>query len=582
MTRIKRIEFQHFKALRRFTLNVEHMNVLTGANNAGKSTVISALRVLAVAHRQVWNKRPERLSTPIGRRYGFVITESLLPISLENVATDYDDSQTSRVTFILSNGCSLILFMHPEEGCRLVPESPDVEIDSSARFKANFPLSLAIVPVLGPVEHEEMVVEELTVNRAASPPRAARHFRNYWYYNPEGFADFAATVAQTWPGLTMERPTMADRKLTLFVSEGRMIRELYWVGFGFQIWCQLLTHLHRAAGASLVVIDEPEVYLHPDIQRRLLDVLATLGPDVLIATHSTEIIAEADPTDIVVIDKTRGRGERVTDALGVQKAMDALGSQQNLTLAALARNRRVLFVEGDSDFLLIRRFARRLGYADLGAGLGLTHANSGGFGSNDRVRILAEGIEQALAMRLMIGAVYDRDYFCDEQIESVEAGLNNSLALGCILPCKEIENFLLVPGALQRALLRALADRQDGVEALNMTAELDAIINEMRDDTSDAITAKYQDWFARAGADRQTQVREARRRFNERWQTLEGRLLMVPGKEVLRRLRERVARAHRLTLTDTRIIDAMHLDEIAPTLTALIGRIEAFRTAPVA
>jgi len=36
-----------------------------------------------------------------------------------------------------------------------------------------------------------------------------------------------------------------------------------WVGFGYQIWCQLLTHLSRAAEDSLVVVDEPEVYLHP-------------------------------------------------------------------------------------------------------------------------------------------------------------------------------------------------------------------------------------------------------------------------------------------------------------------------------
>jgi hypothetical protein len=46
--------------------------------------------------------------------------------------------------------------------------------------------------------------------------------------------------------------------LTMFCLEGRMTREIYWVGFGFQIWCQLLTHLSRATENALVVVDEPE------------------------------------------------------------------------------------------------------------------------------------------------------------------------------------------------------------------------------------------------------------------------------------------------------------------------------------
>src|SRR5260370_21680455 len=50
---------------------------------------------------------------------------------------------------------------------------------------------------------------------------------------------------------------------------------------------------------------------------------------------------------IVLIDKRRTSAERIKDVAGVQKAMDVLGSQQNISLAALARSRRVLFVEGD-------------------------------------------------------------------------------------------------------------------------------------------------------------------------------------------------------------------------------------------
>ena len=112
----------------------------------------------------------------------------------------------------------------------------------------------------------------------------------------------------------------------------RLTRELYWSGFGFQIWCQLLTHLSRSHDSSLVVIGEPEVYLHPDVRRQLIGILRDLGPDVLFATHSTEIMAEADPSDIVLVDKHKTTAERLRNVVGVQRAMDAVGSVQNITL----------------------------------------------------------------------------------------------------------------------------------------------------------------------------------------------------------------------------------------------------------
>src|SRR5262249_14943589 len=151
-----------------------------------------------------------------------------------------------------------------------------------------------------------------------------RHFRNYWHHFEEGFEQFAAQVRDTWPGMNISKPELdtSNGELTMFVTEDRIDRELYWVGYGFQVWCQLLTHLSRVSGTSLVIIDEPEVYLHPDVQRQLLTLLRNLGPDVLVATHSTEIIADADPSEIVLVDKRKRSAERLKDVDGVQHAMD--------------------------------------------------------------------------------------------------------------------------------------------------------------------------------------------------------------------------------------------------------------------
>lgn len=309
-TRIEKVTFRHYKALGNYSVSIEHVNILTGANNSGKSTVIGAFRVLAVALRAARKSRPERIALETTHYLGYRIKETLVPISLENVATDYE-SGASRVSFYLTNGNALHLHFDPEAGCVLVPETRSGTLRTAADFKSHFPISLTVIPVLGPVEHKESLREVDTVTTSLSTHRASRHFRNYWYHFPEGFDKFSALIEATWPGMRIGPPELnGTTGLNMFVAEDRIARELYWVGFGFQIWCQLLTHLHRVDPSTMVVIDEPEVYLHPEIQRKLLHVIKDTGADILVATHSREIVQEASPGEVLHIDKRKNQAER--------------------------------------------------------------------------------------------------------------------------------------------------------------------------------------------------------------------------------------------------------------------------------
>lgn len=204
-TRIRRIEFQNFKALKAFSLLLGEVNVLVGPNNSGKSTIIGALRTLDAAMRFARTRSPSRIYIGDTVVLGYRLPNDSVPISLENVQTDYNGAQSS-VTFFLNNGNSLALIFPEDGGCVLIPQLDGGLVTSAAAFKREFPIALVIVPVLGPVEHNEIRRERGTVMGGLSTHRASRHFRSYWHYNPEGFEAFADLVARTWPGMTISPP----------------------------------------------------------------------------------------------------------------------------------------------------------------------------------------------------------------------------------------------------------------------------------------------------------------------------------------------------------------------------------------
>jgi len=299
------------------------------------------------------------------------------------------------------------------------------------------------------------------------------------------------------------------------------------------------------------------------------------------ATHSTEIMSEADPGEIVLIDKKKRFAQRLRDVEGVQRALDAVGSIQNIALSALAKNRRLLFVEGDEDFRTIRRFAKKLGFDELSSGVGITPLESGGFGSWQRVTALASGIADALGAPLMVGAIYDRDYYCDEELSAIGASLQESLSFSRILPRKEMENYLLIPNVIERAINRAVAEKRsrtgEDSPALDVSSLLQSVTEEMRDSVCAQLAAKRVTYLKGGAKDPSAITEETLRDCSMKWRNLNQRLAIVPGKEVLRRLREEIQAKIGVTLTLARLIDAMKKEEVPQDIVSLVRDLDAYR-----
>ena len=562
------------------------MNVFVGPNNSGKSTILSAFRVLEQALRRARARSASLVQVYTGKYvYGHNIPENTIPISLENVHSDYTESDSS-IEVRYARGNKIHLLFPADGDVTMYWETTGKLPSTSGAFKKAFPDVVQTIPVLGPVEQLESIVTDETVRRAAGTPVASRHFRNYWRKNPDGFRRFQQLVESTWPGMSIrepERPDVLDNRLTMFVSENRIDRELYWSGLGFQIWCQLLTHISRCSESDILVVDEPEVYLHPEVQRQLLGILREVRPDIVLATHSVEILGEADPSEILLVDKSRQSASRLRDVEGVQHALDSIGSIQNLTLTELARNRRMLFVEGLYDYKIVRRFAKILGFAELAAGSGVTAVESGGFDSWSRIQALAWGFRNTLKAELGIAAVFDRDYRCEEELRELRERLEGEISFAHFHDRKEIENYLLSPEILDRALKKALEERtrrtgEPSRDGLDISDTLESITQELESECSGQYIGKYCTYLKSTGRDQATLATEAVRIFNNKWSRMESRLGIVPGKKVLRAVRDRLRESHGITLTDWRIVDCYKREEVPEDLARLIRQLDEFRS----
>lgn len=583
--RITSISFRRYKAFQEFSISLQEFNVLVGPNNSGKSTIIGALRILGEGIRRARAKSPVPLVVLRQPTWGYQVDLKGLPIAAENVFFNYDDAEPAEIRFRVSNGNFLKLHFAEQRSCYLLFETQKKAIRSPTDFKREFDVEIAFVPILGPVEHNEQLYQKEAARLALLSHNASRNFRNIWYHYRDGFSEFRELVRQTWPGMDIEPPEpQVDDKgasLRMFCPEERFPREIYWAGYGFQVWAQMLTYIVQGKQASLLVIDEPDIYLHSDLQRQLVALLQELGPDILIATHSTEIVSEVDPHCLLSINKKHKSAKQVKDASQVKRVFSALGSNINPILTQLAKTRRSLFVEG-GDFQILASLCRVLRYNKVANRVDFAVVPIEGF--NPRRAIdLGRGIEMTLDASVLKAVILDRDYRSDEEVKAVLAELRKDVELAWIHNCKEIENFLLNPTVIQRAITVRLAERSkrfgtDMKAVPDVTALLEEVTLPMRADVAGQYLARRSEYLRKKtpGLDIAASNAEVMKSFDKDWQRLETRLRIVSGKQVLADLNEKLQRLAGVSLSSSQLSAQFKKEEVPEDLKVLLKRIKDF------
>jgi hypothetical protein len=138
---------------------------------------------------------------------------------------------------------------------------------------------------------------------------------------------------------------------------------------------------------------------------------------------------------------------------------------------------------------------------------------------------------------------------------------------------KEIENHFLLVGPIGRVIRKRMPARTQAPTADEVMVTLDDICERLKDEVFDAMSAELLAENRGLGAGGAN--REARKILNERWQTREGRLSAVSGKQVFAELSAWSQQQFGASFSATVIAHELRASEVPPEMVEVISAIES-------
>jgi hypothetical protein len=251
-------------------------------------------------------------------------------------------------------------------------------------------------------------------------------------------------------------------------------------------------------------------------------------------------------------------------------------------LTQVAKTKKVLFVEG-KDFQIFSKFSRILGYNQISIRSDFAVIPVEGF-NPQKLRAFKEGIEKTIGGKIKSAVIFDRDYRSDSEVEVELKDLSKGQDFVHIHSCKEIENFLINPIVINRAISERIAEKNKRSETnINFEEDVMQVLEEasasFRNKVFGQLQAKQFEYEKSVNPklDQSTITENILRTFDTKWSNLEERIRIMPGKDFLSRINELLQNKYGINLSKANIISNFNKDDVPDEIVELIGRIEEFR-----
>jgi predicted ATPase len=348
---ISRFKIVNFKLFRNIEINFNQtISILTGVNNAGKTTVLQALSLWhecfitlirkAGTTRANYKKNDYILGNTQEKYFSFNQINSVLSPNFEDIfcqrdvknkiqlsATIFNEKKEIEICFqIGSSGQNYVI--------KLI-DFRDFDFNKFNDFFLNLPSPFGFFytsPSAVIKQTEKFItfpqVTESIINRDSANVIRNRLYLLYRSTNSSLFTEFLENLSfvlynnqkkiniSTTSDLQKNSTVVLNFRDNLLDTE----KDIALLGSGTIQIIEILLNLHNSEpkDLNLILLDEPDSHIHREIQGRLLQVLTKFssGNQIFLTTHNEALIRSADPSQLFHLDgNTTGKYESLNISL---------------------------------------------------------------------------------------------------------------------------------------------------------------------------------------------------------------------------------------------------------------------------
>lgn len=571
---IKSLRLTNFRGFDDHVVEFAPFTLLTGRNNAGKTTIIEALRVISVALSRLRSAKFQMAPAEFDRYFaGPVFRFSLKTLDFDenNIHHNYHYERPAVIQLILTNNCKVTVYLGRDPAdryCQLqLAGGRKVNAKSAApdtKFHRVF-----VMPPVGSLLANETERDKKYLHDNINGYLSYRHIRNQMAEMREQFDHFSKELERTWPGLKVQSLGLArsdqGSRYELEIRDRSYPAEIASMGSGLQAWVQTLWFLSRVNSGSIIVLDEPDVYLHADLQKKLIRLLGESDyRQKIVATHSIEMISDVSPEEVVEVQKLEGKSKPISKKSEVQAILSELGTSHHIQLSKLGETGKVLFVEG-KDHKFLGLVASKQGRGMSETFEQIPRFSTGGAGNWKRAAMAARVLHETSSGGLTSRLLLDRDYFPQEQLSEIKEQAAKSFLTVDFWHVKEIENFFLDPETIAQFVKK---NSSKAVDRIEIQSKFDAIVLSLYERLPGQIGQNLQ--LADKKLALTTALDRANKLIAERIELGAQKADLVSGKAVFSELSTFTQERYGVSVSATAACREMHSEKVAHQLSDVV------------
>jgi predicted ATP-dependent endonuclease of OLD family len=516
--KISKLKINNFKTYEDVEFNfIEDINIFTGVNNCGKTTVLEALAL--------WNecfskliKQAKCRDLSLGLKLGdfrlgnkkqnyfeFSDIVSVRSPRYNDIFYNLDITNNIKISLEFKKGNENLLLgfiLSKATGWNYNIYLDDSNFSGYEKFNDFFinfpnPINIIYASPVSKIQHYEEFERKIVIVNEIKQRNSAKVIRNRIYNIKDDklnvFLEELAYILNNNANaiqLFKKGEYLNDLEISydIKLTPTDTRKDISLLGSGtLQIIEILLSFYEETLDLNIILLDEPDSHIHRDIQIRLISLLQrnTNNSQIFITTHNESLIRSSNPNYIFHLESNIAKSYFPIGAkldklanIGLQptkkmKILKELGSEDALDFVNALESDKLIFVEGKYDPLYIQTILdKKYINNNFNVMYWVFEGVNNIFKNIEAYKTIFSNIKNETTLWDKSSLVFDGDYLTNKQAENLEKDLKNKLKISVhIWKYYTVESVLLTDISKFSKLLYKIIGNED-LEIENITTDI--------------------------------------------------------------------------------------------------------------